>query len=384
MLWARLLRYKAMEKVYLDYAATSYIKDEVFLCMLPYLKERFGNPSGIYASAREAKRAIESARSKIAELLYAKSPREVYFTSGGTEGDNWALRGVMHANACKGKHIVTTNAEHHAVLSVCEALEREGYEVTYLPVDCYGGVSVEQVIQAIRQDTVLVSVMAANNEVGTINPIEEIAEAVHQKGVLFHADAVAAVGHRRLDASVFDLLTISGHKFYGPKGVGVLYIKAGLKIAPLLYGGKQERELRSGTENVAGIVGLAAALELAVNEMEHEELRLKALRDGFEQSIKEALPGVSFNGSSKSRLNNYTNVCLPIGASAALVALDMAGIECSAGSACMTGGVIASHVLRAMGLTEKQAMHALRFTLGATTTAEQLAYVVQQLVEICK
>ncbi len=365
----------------MDHAATSYVKDEVISAMLPYFGGSFGNPSGVYQSARDAKKALEDARAKIAALMGA-SPREIYFTSGGTEGDNWAIRGAMAKAG--GRHAITSRAEHHAVLEACSLLEREGCEVTYLEVDGGGAVSAQAVSEALREDTALVSIMSVNNEVGTVNPIAEIADAVRGRGVFFHTDAVAAAGHIPLNCKDVDMLTISAHKFYGPKGVGALYVREGTAIAPLLAGGKQERERRAGTENVAGAVGMAAALELACAGMEAEEARLRALRDGFEQTLSARLPGIRFNGDRANRLASYTNICLPVAANAALVALDMAGVECSSGSACMTGGVMPSHVLMAMGLAENEARHALRLTLGARTTRADMEYAASQILRICK
>ncbi len=366
----------------MDHAATTYVKDEVLTAMLPYFGGCFGNPSGVYAGAREAKKALEDARAKIAELIGAESPREIYFTSGGTEGDNWALRGVMIKAENRG-HIITSRAEHHAVLEACVMLERQGVEVTYIAVDGGGRVSAEAVAAALREDTALVSIMSVNNEVGTVNPVAELAAAAREAGALFHTDAVAAAGHIPLNCKDFDMLTISAHKFYGPKGVGAIYIREGTGIAPLLAGGKQERERRAGTENVAGAVGMAAALELACEDMRSEEKRIGELRDDFEKMLINGVPGIIFNGDAKNRLAGYCNICLPVAANAALVALDMAGVECSSGSACMTGGVMPSHVLMAMGRTEEEARHALRITLGARTTLADMEYAAKQIIRIC-
>lgn len=374
-----------MEKIYLDYAATTYVRDEVLEEMLPYFKEGFGNPSSLYESGRRAAGVLDAARKSMAKSLGAASKNEIYFTACGTESDNWALRGIMEANAKKGKHLVTTAAEHHAVLHAAGHLETLGYEVTVLPVDEYGAVSAEQVKNALRADTVLVSVIYANNEVGTVNPIREIGRVVREAGVLFHTDAVQAAGSIPLDVQKdwIDLLSLSAHKFYGPKGVGALYVREGVKIAPLLYGGAQERKRRAGTENVPEIAGMAKALLLAVQEMDEEMRRISLLRDYMMEKVRECLPRAVVNGHGTHRLPNNVNISLKgIESEAALLSLDMAGIECSSGSACTSGSLEPSHVLLAMGKPPEEVRSALRFTLGKTTTKEQIDRVLGQLKEL--
>ena len=374
-----------MDRIYLDYAATTYVKDEVLEAMTPCFKARFGNPSSLYSRGREAGDEVMRARSSIARNLHAASKNEIYFTSCGTESDNWALVGAMEANVHKGKHMITTAAEHHAVLNTCGYLEKCGYEVSVLPVDEYGAVSAAQVKEALRADTVLVSVIYANNEVGTINPIQEIGEVTKKAGVLFHTDAVQAAGSLPIDvqAAGVDLLSLSAHKFYGPKGVGVLYVRDGVAIDPLLYGGAQERKKRAGTENVPEIVGMAKALELAAGNMQTETERLCALRDYMMDRIKRELPRAILHGHPSRRLANNVNLSLGgIQSEAALVSLDLAGVECSSGSACTSGSLEPSHVLRAMGKPLDETKCALRFTMGETTTKEQIDYVIGQLKEL--
>ncbi len=374
-----------MEKIYLDYAATTYVRDEVFEAMKPYFLNFFGNPSSLYASGRQAATALLKARERIAQSLGAAHRNEIYFTACGTESDNWSLTGVMEANEEKGKHMITTAAEHHAVLYAARNLEERGYEVTILPVDKFGAVSAKQVKEALREDTVLVSVIYANNEVGTINPIGEIGEMTRKAGVLFHTDAVQAVGSIPIDVQKenIDLLSLSAHKFYGPKGVGALYVREGVKLSPLLYGGAQERKRRAGTENVPEIMGMAEALSLCVREMDREGKRLAALRDYMIGRAKERLPRAVLNGHVTERLPNNVNISLKgIESEAALLSLDMAGIECSSGSACTSGSLEPSHVLLAMGKSPDEIRCALRFTMGKTTTKEQIDIVIAQLEEL--
>jgi len=368
----------------MDHAATTYVKDAVMEAMLPYFQQRFGNPSSIYQSGREAKAAIESSRETIARLIGAHTKSEIFFTSGGTESDNWAIRGTAKA-AGPGKHIITTQSEHHAVLNPCMSLQKSGYAVTYLAPDRYGMVTAEQVSNAIRNDTVLVSVMYANNEVGSINPVEEIGKAAHQMGVLFHTDAVQAAGVLPLDVTKMniDLLTISSHKFYGPKGTGILYIKKGLDIENLILGGGQERKKRAGTENVPLIAGMAEALKLACASAEAENLRLAELRDYMIGEIQKKIPGAYLNGHPEKRLPGNINMTFEsMDAQATLINLDMAGIECSGGSACSAGSVDVSHVLIAMGVEPSFARCALRFSLGFCNTYEDADVAVGQLKRI--
>lgn len=376
-----------MERIYLDYAATSYVKDEVLQAMIPFFKENFGNPSSLYESGRQAKTVLENARESVAKQINAKFKNEIYFTSCGTESDNWALKGVMEANSAKGKHLITTAVEHHAVIDTCKYLQTLGYDVTFLPVDEYGMVTVQQVKDAIRPDTVLVSVVYANNEVGTINPISEIGKAVHDAGVFFHTDAVQAAGHLNLDVQALnvDLLSLSAHKFYGPKGIGMLYVRNGVKITRLVHGGAQERKKRAGTENVPEIVGMAKALELANKELEEKNNSLCKLRDYMIAELQNRIPHIKLNGHPTKRISNNVNFSLEfIEAEASLLCLDLAGIECSSGSACASGSLESSHVLTAMGIPPEIAKGALRFTFGETTTKEQIDYTINELEQLAQ
>lgn len=371
--------------IYMDNAATTKIRAEVLEAMMPYLQEQYGNPSSVYALGRRAHSALDAAREQMRCALNAAQAREIFFTSCGTESDNWAIFGVAHALREKGKHIITTAAEHHAVLDSCKALEKEGYELTYLPVDAYGQVQADQVRAALRKDTILVSAIFANNEVGTINPVAEMARAAHEAGALFHTDAVQAVGHVPVDVQKLevDLLSLSGHKFHAPKGVGALYIRKGTPLDKYMHGGGQERGRRSGTENLASIVGMGKAAELAVQELPQEMPRLTALREEMIALIKKWIPGVCINGHPVQRLPGNINLSLPVLTSeAALYNLDMAGIACSSGSACTAGSLDPSHVLMAMGLSQKQARGALRFTFSRDTTQEEVRQTAQVLADI--
>ena len=371
-----------MERIYMDYAATTFCKDEVIEAMQPYWKGCFGNASGLYESGRTAGQAVDAARKIFAQGLHAASKKEIYFTSCGTESDNWALKGVMDANRNRGNHLITTAAEHHAVLHTCEWLAHNGCEVTVLPVDRFGMVTARQIQEAIRPETVLVSVIYANNEVGSINPIAEIGEVTREAEVIFHTDAVQAAGCLPINVTEYgiDLLSLSAHKFYGPKGTGVLYCRNGIKMASFMHGGAQEHERRAGTENVAGIVGAATAYALAQHGMKSEGKRLSALRDAMFALVKERIPEAVFHGHMQMRLPGNVNLSIPgIPSEAALLDLDLAGIECSSGSACTSGSIEPSHVLLAMGVPQSEAKSALRFTFGATTTKEQIETVVQRL-----
>ncbi|MEG2360530.1 MAG: cysteine desulfurase NifS [Christensenella sp.] len=374
-----------MENVYLDYAATTYVKDEVLEAMMPYYKEHFGNPSSMYEMGRYAKNALDRAREDAARCVNAKFNNEIYFTACGTESDNWALLGVMQANKAKGKHLITTAVEHHAIMDTAAYLQKQGYDVTFLPVDEYGMVSASEVRAAIREDTVLVSVVYANNEVGTINPIAEIGKVTREAGVLLHTDAVQAAGHLPLDvqADNVDLLSISAHKFYGPKGIGMLYVRNGVKIERFMHGGAQERRKRAGTENVPEIIGLAKAFTIATEQLEETNRRLTELRDYMISEIMQKISNVKLNGHPTKRLCNNVNISLEfIEAEASLLCLDMAGISCSSGSACASGSLESSHVLLGMGIPPEIAKGALRFTMGETTTKQQVDYTVNELVEL--
>ena len=374
-----------MQKVYLDNAATTKVRDEVVEAMLPYFTEYFGNPSSLHLFAREAGKGLDTARAQVAKALNAK-PEEIIFTGGGSESDNMVLRGIPEAYKKKGKHVITSAVEHHAVLHTLEAMEKEGrVEVTYLPVDEYGMVTAEQVEKAIRSDTVLVSIMFANNEVGTIMPIEQIGETCKKHGVLFHTDAVQAVGHVPVDVEKMhiDLLSLSGHKFHGPKGVGALYVRKGVRIPALILGGAQERRKRAGTENVPGIVGMGKAIELATAELEDNAAKMKVLRDRLIFGIPARIPDVKLNGHPTERLPNNVNFSIRfIEGESILLMLDLNGIAASSGSACTSGSLDPSHVLLAMGLSHEVAHGSLRLTLSEFTTPEEIDYVLDTLPPI--
>ncbi len=370
-----------MRQIYLDHASTTPVRPEVVEAMAPYFTEHFGNPSSIYPLGQEASDAVAAARESLASLIGA-TPREIFFSSGGTESDNWALKGFARANATKGRHIITSAIEHHAVLHTCEALEREGFEVTYLPVDEHGLVSVEDFKAAIRPNTILASIMFANNEIGTIEPIRELAAAAHEASVVFHTDAVQAFGHEPIDVNELgiDMLSASSHKIYGPKGVGLLYVHRGVKLQNLLDGGQQERGRRGSTENVPGIVGFARAAELAAEEIVPERDRQLALRDHAIRRILEEIPSAKLNGSWESRLANNVNFSFEfIEGEGMLLQLAARGICVSSGSACTSGSLDPSHVLLAIGLPHEIAHGSLRMTLGRDTTREDVDFAVDSL-----
>lgn len=370
-----------MRQIYLDHASTTPVRPEVVEAMAPYFTEHFGNPSSIYPLGQEASDAVAAARESLASLIGA-TPREIFFTSGGTESDNWALKGFARANATKGRHLITSAIEHHAVLHTCEALVREGFEVTYLPVDEHGLVSVEDFKAAIRPDTILASIMFANNEIGTIEPIRELAAVAHEASVVFHTDAVQAFGHEPIDVNELgiDMLSASSHKIYGPKGVGLLYVRRGVKLQNLLDGGQQERGRRGSTENVPGIVGFARAAELAAEEIAPERDRQLALRDHAIRRILEEIPSAKLNGSWESRLANNVNFSFEfIEGEGMLLQLAARGICVSSGSACTSGSLDPSHVLLAIGLPHEIAHGSLRMTLGRDTTREDVDFAVDSL-----
>ena len=370
-----------MNRIYLDNAATTAVSPEVLEAMLPYFTECFGNPSSIHSTGRDARRAIDAARKQVAAAITCQ-PNEVYFTAGGSESDNWAIKGAALARKNKGNHIITTSIEHHAVLHTCQWLEKQGFEVTYLPVDEDGQVSVADVEKAITDKTILITVMAANNEIGTIQPIAEIGKVAKAKGILFHTDAVQAIGAIPIDVQAIgcDLLSLSGHKFHGPKGVGALYIRKGVKLDNLIQGGAQERGQRAGTENLAGIVGLGKAIELAAANLETNAARMIALRDKLIDGILERVPDVKLNGHRTNRLPNNVNVSVRyIEGEALLLRLDLAGVAGSSGSACTSGTLDPSHVLLAIGLPHEIAHGSLRLTLGNETTEDDIDYVLDTL-----
>ena len=369
-----------MNRVYMDNAATTPVSPAVLEKMLPYFSECYGNANSIHSTGLDARKALNAARKKVAAALNC-NPEEVYFTSGGSESDNWALKGVAFANRKKGNHIITSAIEHHAILHTCEWLEKQGFEITYVPVDADGLVNPADVEAAITDKTILISIMAANNEIGTIEPIEEIAKIAHAHHVLFHTDAVQAIGAIPVDVRAIgcDLLSLSGHKFHGPKGVGALYIKKGTRIDNLIHGGAQERGRRASTENVAGIVGMAEAIELATANIPEKAARISALRDQLIDGLT-ALPYVRLNGHRTKRLPGNVNVSVRfIEGESLLLRLDLAGVAASSGSACTSGSLDPSHVLLAIGLPHEIAHGSLRLSLSDTTTQEEVDYVLSVL-----
>ena len=373
-----------MDRIYMDNAATTAICPEALAAMLPCFGEHFGNASSIHGTGRDARKVLEDARRTVADILGAK-PAEIYFTSGGSESDNWAIKGAAFANRKKGNHIITSQIEHHAVLHTCQWLEKQGFEITYLPVDEYGLVNPRDVEAAITDKTILISIMAANNEIGTIEPIPEIGKIAHEHKIIFHCDAVQAVGAIpvNVDAWHVDMLSLSGHKFHGPKGVGALYIRTGTKVDQFLHGGAQERGRRATTENVPGIVGLAAALEKSVANLEENGVRLTYLRDKLIQGILDAIPYARLNGHSLKRLPGNVNVSIQyIEGEALLLRLDLAGIAASSGSACTSGSLDPSHVLLAIGLPHEVAHGSLRLSLTDSNTEEEVDEVLRVLPKI--
>lgn len=373
-----------MKKIYLDNAATTSLKSEVLEEMMPILKENYGNPSSIYTIGRNARKEVEKSRQTVAEILDA-NPSEIFFTSGGTESDNWAIRGVAFAQFIKGKnHIITSKIEHHAVLHTVKELEKEGFEATYLDVDKNGFVNPEDVKAAITEKTALVTVMYANNEIGTIQKISEIGKVCHEKGVIFHTDAVQAVGHLEINVKEqnIDLLSLSGHKFHGPKGVGALYVKKGVRILNLMQGGAQESNKRPGTENVAGIVGLAKALEISMQNRQEKNKDLEKKRDFLINELLK-IKRSRLNGDRIQRLPGNVNISFEgIEGESLLLLLDAAGICASSGSACTSGSLDPSHVLLAIGLVHEVAHGSLRLSLDESTTMEELEYTVSEVKKV--
>lgn len=370
--------------VYMDHAATTFTKKEVLDEMIPYFTEKFGNPSSVYTFGRNSRSAVEDAREKVGKAIGAKAD-EIYFTAGGSEADNWALKGVAYANKNKGNHIITTNIEHHAMLHTCEYLQRNGFEITFLDVDEYGMINLEQLENAITDKTILISIMFANNEIGTIQPIEKIGEIAKKHGVVFHTDAVQAVGNVEIDVNKMniDLLSMSAHKFYGPKGIGALYIRKGVRIENLIHGGAQERKRRAGTENLPAIVGMGKAIEMATSNMEEHNNRIMAMRDRLLKGIMEKIPYTKLNGHPEQRLPGNLNVSFHfIEGESLLLLLDQFGICGSTGSACSSGSLDPSHVLLAIGLPHEIAHGSLRLSLGDATTDEDVDYVLEHLPKI--
>ncbi len=373
--------------IYLDNAATTKIRGEVLSAMMPYLTTEYGNPSGVYSLAREAHSGLDRAREQMRRALNAKFAREIFFTSCGTESDNWAIKGTAYALADKGKHIITSKAEHHAVLETCAFLETQGFSVTYLDPDRFGMITADMVENAITEETILVSVMHANNEIGTINPIREIAETAHSHGILMHTDAVQSVGHIPVDVQELgvDLLSLSGHKFHAPKGVGALYIRSGCKLAHFMNGGAQERGSRAGTENLASIVGMGEAIRLACDEMQAENTRLAALRDEMIRRILSEIPDARLNGHPTDRLPGNLRVSFPnVKAELILFNMDLAGIACSGGSACTAGSIGVSHVLEAIKADPEYASGTVRFSFSRYTTLEEIDEAVNTLKTILR
>ncbi len=373
-----------MRTVYMDHSATTPVRPEVVEAMLPYFTEQFGNASSVHHLGQRARAAVDEARDIVAAHLNAR-PEEIVFTSGGTESDNHAIRGV--AAAGRGRHVITSAVEHHAVLNTCKALEKEGFEVTVLPVDENGLVDPQELRGALRPGTVLVSIMMANNEVGTIQPIRELAEVTAESGAVFHTDAVQAAGKMPVDVEELgvDLLSLSAHKFYGPKGVGVLYIRAGTRIRPMQVGGHHEHGRRAGTENVPGIVGMARALELACAEMDEEAQRLKRLREHLQKGLTGRLEDVQLNGHPEQRLPHLLNLTFAyVEGESMLLSLDAVGVCVSTGSACTSGTLEPSHVLTAMGVRPELAHGSLRFSLGRMNTEDDVEYVLEKFPPIVR
>jgi len=374
-----------MRRIYLDHSATTPVDLEVAALMMTYYTEKYGNPSSVHGFGREAKQALEEARGQVAELLGA-DPKEITFTSGGTEADNLAILGTVEALQKKGKHLITSAIEHHAVLETFEFLEKKGFELTVIPVDSEGIISVEDVRKAVRPDTILISVMHANNEVGAIQPIVEIGNLAKEHGIIFHVDAVQSFGKLPINVKAMnvDLMTVSSHKIYGPKGVGALYIRKGVRIVPLAHGGSQEKRKRSGTENTPGIIGFGKACELIGKRMAEEAEVQTKLRDKLMQGISERIEHVKVNGPlGEKRLPNNVNVSIQfVEGESLLLSLDMLGIAASSGSACTSGSLDPSHVLLAMGLVHEIAHGSLRFSLGSQNTEEEIDYVLEQLPKI--
>lgn len=373
-----------MRRIYLDHNATTPVNPEVVKAMLPYYEDVFGNPSSIHQFGQQARKAIEEAREKLADFIGANI-EEIVFTSGGTEANNLAIKGVAYANCKKGKHIITSSIEHHAVLNPCKYLEKQGFKVTYLPVDKYGIISPDSVKKAITNETILITIMHANNEVGTIEPISEIGKIAREEGIYFHTDAVQSIGKIpvNVDSLNVDLLSLSGHKIYGPKGIGALYIRKGTRIEPLIHGGHHERNRRGGTENLPAIVGLGKAIEIAKSSMKEEEIRLTHLRNTLESGILKNIDNVYLNGHPTQRLPNTLNMSFEyVEGESIILNLDLKGIAASTGSACTSGSKEPSHVLKAMGVEGALAQGSVRFSLGKDNTLEDIEYLLEVLPEI--
>ena len=372
-----------MHRVYMDHNATTPVRSEVLAAMMPFFQERFGNASSVHTFGQESRAPVEEARDHVAALIGARAG-DVYFTSGGTESDNMAVKGIAFANRDRGNHIITTEIEHSAVLSSCAFLEQQGFSVTYLPVDRYGMVHADDVARAVTDRTILITIMHANNEIGTIQPIGDIGAVARDRGVYFHSDAVQSAGKVPIDveASHIDLLSISAHKLYGPKGVGAIYIRKGIEIEPTNHGGHHEKNIRSGTENTTGIIGLGRAAELARDDQEAEARHLSGLRTKLQERITEEIEDCRVNGHPEQRLPGTLNVSFPAAEGESLIlSLDLKGIAVSSGSACTSGSIEPSHVLVALGLDPQTALSSLRFSLGRENTMRDVEYVMQYLPE---
>lgn len=370
--------------IYMDNAATTQVNEEVLNEMLPYFRQIYSNPSAVYSFAGEGKKAINKARQQAADVIGVNA-EEIYFTGGGSESDNWALKAAVEAYKDKGKHIITSKIEHHAILNTCRYLEKHGCEVTYLDVDEYGKISLEDLKASIRPDTILISIMTANNEIGTIEPVAEIGRIAHERGILFHTDAVQAYGHIPINADEMniDMLSASGHKFFGPKGIGILYIRKGVKIRSFIHGGAQERNRRAGTSNVAGIVGFGKAAQIAYNTMEERNSKEIKVRDYLIDRVLSEIPYVRLNGHRTDRLPNNANFCFRfIEGESLLILLDQIGVYASSGSACTSGALDPSHVLLAIGLPHEIAHGSLRLTISEETGVEDVDFVVDELKKI--
>ena len=370
-----------MDRIYMDNGATTRVTQPVMEAMLPYFCEHFGNPMSVHSFGRETRKAVENARRQVAAALKAE-PGEIYFTGCGTESDNWALRGAAYANIKKGRHLITSTIEHHAIMHTCAQLEKEGFEVTYVPVDEYGVIKMEALKAAIRPDTTLISVMSANNEIGTLQPVAEIGRLAHEHGILFHTDAVQAIGSVEFDvrAMDIDMLSLSGHKFHAPKGVGALYVRKGVRLQQLIYGGEQERGRRAGTENLASIVGLGKAIEIATADIPAHNAKVSAVRDRLIERILTEIPYSRLNGHPTQRLPGNCNVSFRfIEGESMLLSLDLEGIAASTGSACASGSLDPSHVLLAIGLPHEVAHGSIRLSLCEENTLEEADRVVDVL-----
>ena len=373
-------------KIYLDNASTTYVSNEVLNEMIPCFNSLYGNAGSLHSFGRDSMAIVDRARDRVKDAINASKANEIYFTSGGTEADNWAILGVAHANANKGKHIITSQIEHHAVLHACEQLEREGFEVTYLPVDSYGLVKLPELLQAIRKDTTLISIMSVNNEVGTIQNIKAIAKIAHEYGILFHTDAVQAIGHVKMDVQdmEIDLMSMSAHKIHGPKGVGALYVKNGVRIDPISFGGtSQERGKRSGTENVAGIAGFGKAIELATRNYIINNKKLRTIRDYFLEKLTERVDYFQINGHPQQKSNAILNISFyGIEGESILMLLDLAGIAVSTASACTSKSLLPSHVLKAMGIEDEIAQGAIRISFGTNISKSDVDHVIDEIEKV--